>query len=318
MLTTLLLLCLPLRAITQNYPQIGSLPSGRLTSGEAGLPQIPGQAYFGAATAVREGWLAVGATASSSSRGAVWIISLHANGSATSYSEIGHGTAASEGGPALALDDYAKFGWSLSWLGDLDGDGHSDLAVGAIEEGSSPRGYGSVYILFLDASGGLRSYVRITENSGGFVGELSFRSGHDHDSFGYSLAAMPDLVGGGTTALAIGATTHLSSQHGHYRGTVFIVSLFPNGTVRGAPVRIESTYETATHGSPGFESATPNEFARSLALLPDMDSPPDGIPELAVGAHDIKARSGAFGAIYILRLSARRAEPPYSAFVGNV
>ena len=290
------------------YPELGSLPVGRLRAGEAGLPQVSGTTYFGSATAVLDEALAVGAPGSDglggTSRGSVWVFSLRSNGSAASYTEIGDGTVGSQSGESLSLSDYANFGHSVAWLGDLDEDGHPDLAVGSTEEylGS----YGSVYILYLDASRRLRRYLRISQGMGGFDTQppLSVRSGENHDRFGYSLATMPDLVGGGSIGLAVGATTDMFASDVHIEGTVFILSLNPDGTVRGAPVRIE-------YGSAGFTPTDlgrppgdgPDRFASSLALLPDIDG--NGVPELVVGATDIKGRCCYLGAIYILKLTAK-------------
>ena len=209
-----------------------------------------------------------------------------------------------ETGISLLLSDYANFGHSVAWLGDLDEDGHPDLAVGSTEE--YPLSYGSVYILYLDADHHLRRYSRISQGMGGFDTEppLSVRSGDDHDKFGCSLATMPDLVGGGSIGLAVGATTDMYDGDVHIEGTVFVLSLNSDGTVRGAPVRIE-------YGSAGFTPTDldrppgdgPDKFAQSLALLPDIDA--NGIPELVVGATDIKSRCCYLGAIYILKLTAK-------------
>ena len=110
-----------------------------------GLPEMESDAHFGVAVAVHEDILAAGAPGHGDlSQGGVWIIPLHSNGSAASYVLVGHGTEMSAGG-YLVLEDRSKFGSSLAWLDDLDGDGRAELAVGATEELSS-GGYGSVYV----------------------------------------------------------------------------------------------------------------------------------------------------------------------------
>ncbi len=58
--------------------------------------------------------------------GAVHVLFMNADGTVKSRQKIGNNTA---GGPTLADGDY--FGSSVASLGDLDGDGVTDLAVGA-------------------------------------------------------------------------------------------------------------------------------------------------------------------------------------------
>ncbi len=55
-----------------------------------------------------------------------------------------------EGGFTGILDDRDIFGRSLASLGDLDGDGVTDLAVGAIHDDDGGDRHGAVWVLFLD------------------------------------------------------------------------------------------------------------------------------------------------------------------------
>ena len=64
-----------------------------------------------------------------SNRGAVYVLLLNANGTVKSSVKIASGT---NGGPTLA--DYDYFGSSVASLGDLDGDGVTELAVGAFND----------------------------------------------------------------------------------------------------------------------------------------------------------------------------------------
>ena len=64
-----------------------------------------------------------------SSRGAVHVMLMNADGTVKSTSEINDTT---PNGPVLA--DHDHFGSSVTLLGDLDGDGVPDLAVGAYHD----------------------------------------------------------------------------------------------------------------------------------------------------------------------------------------
>ncbi|MCH8824087.1 MAG: FG-GAP repeat protein [Planctomycetes bacterium] len=70
---------------------------------------------------------------------------LNTNGTVKSHQKISD----TEGGFKGILDDGDHFGWVTS-LGDLDGDGVGDLAVGAQNDDDGGTNRGAVYILFLD------------------------------------------------------------------------------------------------------------------------------------------------------------------------
>ncbi len=55
-----------------------------------------------------------------------------------------------EGGFTGILDNNDTFGRSVASLGDLDGDGVSDLAVGAFWDDDGGTDRGAVWVLFLD------------------------------------------------------------------------------------------------------------------------------------------------------------------------
>ncbi len=70
----------------------------------------------------------------------------------------------------LDEDDY--FGLSIAALGDLNGDGVTDLAVGASLDDDGGVDRGAIWILFLNANGTLRGMQKISQTRGGFTGVL--------------------------------------------------------------------------------------------------------------------------------------------------
>ncbi len=90
-----------------------------------------------------------------------------------------------EGGFTGILDNDDFFGSSVASLGDLDGDGVGDLAVGARGDDDGGPVRGAVWVLFLNTDGTVKSHQKISDTEGGFTGIL-----HNSDSFGISVASL--------------------------------------------------------------------------------------------------------------------------------
>jgi len=132
-----------------------------------------------------------------SDRGAVWVVLLNTDGTVKSHQKI----SSTEGGFTGALDDFDLFGRSVTSLGDLDGDGVVDLAVGAARDDDGGSNRGAVWLLFLNADGTVKSHEKISSTQGGFTGALD-----DGDDFGEDVAFLGDLSSnGGFGALAVNA-----------------------------------------------------------------------------------------------------------------
>jgi hypothetical protein len=79
-------------------------------------------------------------------RGALWVLFLNSNGTVKEYRKISD----TQGGFTGMLDNEDFFGTSVASLGDLDGDGVGDLAVGAHGDDDGGTIRGAVWVLFLD------------------------------------------------------------------------------------------------------------------------------------------------------------------------
>ena len=156
-----------------------------------------------------------------SDRGAFWVLSIDSTGHVSSSQEIGD----MQGGFCGDLDDNDCFGFGLSAVGDLDGDGITDLLVGATgdddDDDGNPNDQGAVWILFLNTDGTVKSFQKISETVGGLRGELDAQ-----DYFGYSVTCLGDLNNDGITDLAVGAADDDDGGTTDV-GAVWILSLTP-------------------------------------------------------------------------------------------
>jgi hypothetical protein len=228
--------------------------------------------------------LAVGAVNDSNGRGAVWLLLLEANGTVKAHLKIGNG----QGGFGGTLYELDEFGSSITAIGDIDGDGVSELAVGADfdDDPYDPLDFnneavGSVWILFLHPDGTVRTWQKISATQGGFGGNIGL-----WHLFGFAVAGLGDLDGDGTADVAVGAP-------GKYpNGSIWILRLNPDGTVKAS-----QKIDGVVGGLQGLLDPD-DAFGVSLALLDDFDG--DGQGELAVGA---SGDDGDLGAIWILALN---------------
>ena len=151
-----------------NFPSNSSIPApggGYVYNG----PPIRYESQFGSMVAGLGDFnndgvpdLAVGASDADAGVGTVYLLFMSDNGTVVSYSAI---SSATGGGPDLA--PFSFFGSSLVSLGDLNGDGVDDLAVGAAyftDIDNKPR-TGAVFVCFMNAEGTVSSYSRISELS---------------------------------------------------------------------------------------------------------------------------------------------------------
>jgi len=186
------------------------------------------------------------------------------------------------GGFAGSLAAEDAFGRSVAPLGDLNGDGATEVAVGAFRDDVDGKAEaGSVWIVSLETDGTVSTQTQITENSGGFGGTLAAG-----DQFGVSVAALGDVNGDGVEDLAVGA--RFDSEAGENRGAVWILFLNADGTVDGG-IKIDD-------GDAGLQLSNGDKFGQEVASG-DVDG--DGTTELAVGA---TGTNDGEGGVWILSL----------------
>ncbi|MEM7410847.1 MAG: hypothetical protein AAF430_11480 [Myxococcota bacterium] len=267
--------------------------AARTTESESGFagPLFPGDA-FGSALAVLgdldgDGLrsLASGAPQPGGALpGEVWILELDALGSTDNALRVGSGLGGFSG--ALEADD--RFGSALAWLGDLEGDGFMELAIGAPGDDDGGTDRGAVWIVSLAADGTVVGERKISDTVGGFGGTLG-----DAVAFGGALARIDDLDGNGVPELAVGVPG--DADGGLFGvGAAWILFFDTSGNVTS------EQKISATQG--GFSGALENFDLFGSALTSPGDVDGDGNDDLAVGAPRDGDGGFARGAVWLLFL----------------
>ncbi|MES2617534.1 MAG: S8 family serine peptidase, partial [Bacteroidota bacterium] len=217
--------------------------------------------------------------------GAVWILFMKADGTVKSHQKIANGT----GGFPSVLDADDNFGIDITDMGDIDGDGSTDIAVGAHLDDDGGTDRGAVYILYLKNDGTVKSYKKISATSGGFSGTL--RNG---DGFGYGLASKTgDFNNDGINDLLVGSRN--DDDGGTDRGAVWFLYLNSSETVIGQK-KLSST-------STGLSSKLNNSdyFGSGVEVVGDINN--DNIDDILVSAPGDKDGATNAGAVWLLLMT---------------
>jgi gliding motility-associated-like protein len=304
------------KTVAQSQPYLSNVLI--VGNGLSNFPNILGNDHFGAAIAdvgdldgdgVHD--IAVGAYSESITTGVtsgtVYIIYLKADG--TVKNDI-------TGKPKIVRNNIAgaiNFGISIANIGDIDGDGVADIAVGA--NGDNYNGAttikfaGDVYICFLKTNGTFKSSTKIVGNS--LTNASATQSSPSGPQFGYRVALLGDYDGDGINDIIVGAPQDKSGST-TATGSVFLITLNKTGTVKKS-YKIDTKFGSMPSGN----IANGDNFGSAVCSLGDIDG--DGVLDIAVGSAACgdggKAKSGA---VYLLNLESSTSAKPGNIKSGGV
>ena len=211
--------------------------------------------------------------------GAVNVIYGTENGLQSGNDQFWHQDSVENGDDIAGVAErFDRFGEALA-VGDFDGDGFSDLAIGVPDEDvndlgtpDAGRNAGAVHVIY-GAENGLTSELNQI-----FAKDQAALGGNPetNQEFGEALA-VGDFNGDGFSDLAIGSPGHTVSGNSR-AGEVTIIY----GSINGLPPAVSQFFNLATSGIKGI-SARNDEFGSSLAA---GDFNGDGVSDLAIGVPD--------------------------------
>ena len=220
--------------------------------------------------------------------GALYILFMNSDSTVGSFQLI----SATQGNlPNGTLEFFDFFGFSVSNIGDFNGDGTIDLAVGAPLDDDGGLDRGAIYIFFLNPNATVNSFQKISDLEGGFSPPNGTRA--NGDFFGFSISNIGDFNEDNTTDLAVGAI--FDDDETLDAGAIYILFLNMDGTVL-------SFQKISSRGILGSFLDTSDFFGQTISGLGDFNG--DGTIDLAVGAPGDDDGGMDRGAIYILFLSA--------------
>lgn len=196
--------------------------------------------------------------------GVVWLLFLASDGTVLSHRQYNNKDVEAPG------DRSVEFGRTVAAVGDVDGNGMADLAVGARDALTSPYANSDqTWILRFKPDWSVEGALEISARSGGFDGALA-----EEDFFGASAALVDDFDRNGIVDLAVGASG--DDGYGIDRGAVWLLYLLSDGSV--------SCNKKISSDLSGFHDVLNDHdrFGSAIARLADIDG--DGVSEIAVGA----------------------------------
>jgi hypothetical protein len=189
--------------------------------------------------------------------------------------------------------DFAAAGISggqfegMAGIGDLDGDGVPDLAIGDGLDNGDASAAGAVYTLRLNLDGSVKGVQKLHGITAG-----NWIKNQNSDLFGRSLCAVGDLTGDGIPDLAVAAEQ--DNDPFSDAGSVLLIALNADGTL------LSSRKLADLSQGLNLGVSADDYFGTGLAWVGDTDG--DGIGELAIGAPGTNLTGNNLGSVYRIAL----------------
>ena len=221
--------------------------------------------------------------------GAVYLLLLESNGNVKNAQKLSMLYGSFSAFYTLKADD--GFGTSIVSLGDIDGDGVVDLAIGAFRDDDGGTDSGAVYVVFLDTMLDVKGAQKLSMNHSALSTFYTLDAG---DEFGHSVTSLNDINGDGEADVAVGART--DNDGGTDAGAVYILFLDTNGNITDAQ-KLSALYGDVSNF---YTLVAGDKFGNSVASLGDLDG--DNEVDLAVGSYYDTDGGTGMGAVYMLFL----------------
>ena len=186
-------------------------------------------------------------------------------------------------------DIDADTGYSVSGLGDVNGDGIEDYAIGVPNGDGSDPGSGVVYVIYGSDQSPIFdiTLASLTQDQGfRIIGDT------DGDRFGTSITGLGDFNGDGINDIAVGASTD-NSGGGNTGGAYVIYG------VAGTRGDVDATFLTPDLGMTIRGTDTLDLFGVSISGAGDFND--DGLADIIIGAHLAEPSGGASnGSAYVI------------------
>ncbi|SDH39337.1 Por secretion system C-terminal sorting domain-containing protein [Dyadobacter soli] len=166
---------------------------------------------------------------------------------------------------------YMHLGFSVSSAGDVNGDGYSDVIVGAPEYDKGQANEGAAFIYKGDASGLTLTAVTIESNQAGA-------------QMGYSVASAGDFNGDGFSDVLVGAPYYSGAFTNEGRGLLYL----------GSPQGVNPASTPISFYSPQAKAY----FGISVATAGDIDG--DGYSDILVAGHQFDFGQNNEGVVFVV------------------